>query len=128
PFVYKSFPKRKLGGPVGGPEKAETSEVITIIIIGFGERIGDAEVAAAARIKRRLFQGKRHRRLTRLGRRINPQHLNKFRDFAEVAQRIARGFIIATKNIGKEHVFPRAAAHGTRLDLAQADVAQSEYA
>src|SRR5208337_5696081 len=49
PFVYKSFPKRKLGGPVGGPEKAETSEVITIIIIGFGERIGDAEVAAAAR-------------------------------------------------------------------------------
>src|SRR5208337_4247663 len=41
---------------------------------------------------------------------------------------ITRGFIVAAQQIDKKHVLPGTPAHGPRLDLAQADVAQREHA
>jgi len=43
-----------------------------------------------------------------------------------MAERVARGLIIAAKKIHIENIFPGPAAHGPRLDFAQADVAQGE--
>src|SRR5271166_962307 len=57
--VYKSFPKLNSMDRLGRLRKGRiTSEVITIIIIRFGELIGDAEVAADARINRRFVHWK----------------------------------------------------------------------
>src|SRR6516162_7601825 len=41
---------------------------------------------------------------------------------------IPRGFVVATKNIGKKDVFPRPSSYWSRLYLAEADVAQSKHA
>src|SRR5271166_4037012 len=43
-------------------------------------------------------------------------------------QGIAQGFIVAAEQVHEKHILPRASAHGARLDLAQTDVAQGEYA
>src|SRR5271157_3642534 len=43
-------------------------------------------------------------------------------------QGMARVFIVAAQQIHEKNVFPRTPAHGARLDLAQADVAQREHA
>ena len=44
-----------------------------------------------------------------------------------MTQGVAGGFIVSTQYIGKKDVFPRAAKHGARFDLAQADLAQGEH-
>src|SRR5450755_4939991 len=49
--------------------------------------------------------------------RIDTQHFHELGDFAQVAQRMARGFVIAAQDVGEEHIFPRTSPHGTRLDL-----------
>jgi hypothetical protein len=59
---------------------------------------------------------------------IDAQHFHKVGDFAEVAEGILRGFVVAAQEVDVEDVLPRTAAHGARLDLAQADVAQCEDA
>src|ERR1035438_10707879 len=58
----------------------------------------------------------------RLRCRINTQHFHELSDLAQVAQRMASGFVIATEYLGKKNVFPRPSPHGTRLDLAEADL------
>ncbi len=77
----------------------------------------DAEMEAA-----------RKTHLVRSRRRINPQHLNELRHLAQMPQRIARSFIVAAKKVHVKNVLPRAPAHRTRLDFAQADVAEREHA
>src|ERR1700721_769326 len=59
---------------------------------------------------------------------IETQHLHQVRNFAQMPQGIAEGFIVAAEQVYKKYVFPGTAAHGPRFDLAQADVAQREYA
>src|SRR5580704_323931 len=45
-----------------------------------------------------------------------------------MAESVARIFIVAAQQVHEKHVFPGTPAHRTRLDLAQTDVAQREYA
>src|SRR5208337_2832521 len=59
---------------------------------------------------------------------VNPQHLDELRDFAQVAQRVARRFVVAAQESHVKNVLPRAPAPGPRFDLAQADIAQREDA
>ena len=59
---------------------------------------------------------------------INPEDFNELRDLAQMAEGVAGGFVVAAKEVSVEDVFPGASAHGARLDLAEADVAQSEDA
>ena len=59
---------------------------------------------------------------------INSQYLDELGDFAEMAECVAGGLVVAAYKVYIEHVFPRVSTHGTRLDLAQADVAQGKDA
>src|SRR5882672_9559726 len=43
-------------------------------------------------------------------------------------QRVAGGFVVAAEQVHEEYVLPGASAHGTRFDLAEADVAESKDA
>ena len=62
------------------------------------------------------------------GRGIYTEYLHKLGYLAQVAESIARGLIVAAKEINIEDVFPGTSTHGARFDLAQADVAQGENA
>ncbi len=59
---------------------------------------------------------------------INAEHFHKLGDFAQVAESITRGLIVAAKEIDIEDVFPGTSTHGARFNLAQTDVAQGEDA
>jgi hypothetical protein len=68
-----------------------------------------------------------HERLC-LRRSVNPQDLDEVRDFAQMAEGVARGFVVAAQEVDVEDVLPGASAQGAGFDLAQADVAQGEDA
>src|ERR1700722_9465267 len=59
---------------------------------------------------------------------VDPQHLNELRHLAEMAQCIPRSLVVAAQEIDIEYIFPGPSAHRARLDLAQADIAQSKNA
>src|SRR5271170_302872 len=59
---------------------------------------------------------------------INPQHLNKFRHLAQMAQAVTGILVISAQQIHKKHVLPWTPAYRTRLNFAQADIAQRKYA
>src|ERR1700680_71215 len=60
--------------------------------------------------------------------RVDPQDLDELGDLAQMAEGVAGGFVVAAEEVHIEHVLPGPSAHGARLDLAQADVAQGENA
>src|SRR5277367_3452540 len=62
------------------------------------------------------------------GGRINSQHFYKFGNLSEMAEGIARGFVIAAKEVHVEDILPRSPPHGPRLNLTQTDVAQGKHA
>ena|ERR1700691_3219047 len=43
---------------------------------------------------------------------VDPQNLNELGDFAQMAEGVARRFIIAAEEVDVEDIFPRASAHG----------------
>src|SRR6266498_89661 len=55
--------------------------------------------------------------------RIDSQHLHHVGDGFQLQQCATSEFVVAAEEVGVKDIFPRAAAHGTRLDLAQADIA-----
>src|SRR3954447_11178471 len=63
-----------------------------------------------------------------LGLGVDSQHFDEVGDLLKVAKGVARGLVVAAKEVDVEDVLPRAAAHGTRLDTAEGDVAQGEDA
>src|SRR5215469_6765343 len=64
----------------------------------------------------------------RLGSRVHPQHLHEIGHLGQVAESIPSGLVVATEEVYVEDVFPGTSAHGAGLDLAEADIAQSENA
>src|ERR1035437_10209197 len=63
-----------------------------------------------------------------VSRRINSQYLHKLCDLSQMTQRIARRFVISTKDVHKENLLPRMAAQGARFDLTEIDIAQGKDA
>ena len=61
------------------------------------------------------------------GCRIDSQHFYQVGYLAQMAQGVAGGFVVSAEKVGIEHIFPGTSAAGTRLDLGQADIAQSKY-
>src|SRR5271157_3358533 len=59
---------------------------------------------------------------------VNSQDFDELGYFAQVVEGVAGGFVVAAEEVYVEDVFPGASAHGARLDLTQADVAQGEDA
>jgi hypothetical protein len=59
---------------------------------------------------------------------IHSEDFYELRDLAQMAEGVAGRFVVAAKEVNVEDVFPGASAHGARLDLAEADVAQGEDA
>src|ERR1700681_3705354 len=62
------------------------------------------------------------------GGRVDAEHFYEVGDFAQMAQGILRGLVVAAQDVDVGHVFPWGSAHGAGLDLAQAYVAQREDA
>src|SRR5215472_5219456 len=58
-----------------------------------------------------------------LGSQIDAEDADEIRDFFQMSQGVAGTLIVAAQDIDEEYVFPWPAAHRTRLDLAQADIA-----
>src|SRR5438105_528915 len=69
----------------------------------------------------------RHRRLLCRGP-VNPKNFEHRRHFGEVVHGAFGGFIVSSKEIQIEHVFPRTPLQRPGFDLAQADIAQGKRA
>src|SRR5579872_5000544 len=61
------------------------------------------------------------------GCRVHSQHLNELRHLTQMVQCIAGGLVVAAQEVNVKNILPRAAAHGPRLNLAQANIPQREH-
>ena len=59
---------------------------------------------------------------------IDAQDFDEFGYFGQVAKGVARILVVAAQHVHEKHVLPRTAAHGTRLNFAEVDIAKSEDA
>jgi hypothetical protein len=59
---------------------------------------------------------------------IDSQYLHKIGDLAKMVQGIPCGLIVSAQKVHVKDVLPWPPAHGPRLDLAEADIAQREHA
>src|SRR3977135_3872963 len=59
---------------------------------------------------------------------IDSQYLHKIGDLAKMVQGIPCGLIVSAQKVHVKDVLPWPAAHGPRLDLGEADIAQGEHA
>src|ERR1700736_5124951 len=59
---------------------------------------------------------------------VDSQYLHKIGDLAKMVQGIPCGLIVSAQKVHVKDVLPWPAAHGPRLYLAEADIAQREHA
>src|SRR3954452_15747183 len=60
--------------------------------------------------------------------RVDTKNLHEIGYLSEMPKRVLRGFIVSAQKIDIKDVLPWTSSHGSRFNLAQADIAQGEYA